>query len=320
MAVKILGTGRGIPKNYMTNDDIAKLVDTSDEWIKTRVGIEKRHLVENESTTSMAIEAAKNAMENAGVQPEEIDLVLLATVTNDKVVPNTACVLQAELGLKNAIAIDINSACAGFVVALNTAIAYFKAGIYKTALIIGAETLSKIVDWTDRTTCVLFGDGSGAAVVRADDSALTDFVQGSDGTKGGALDRGTWGVVNPFVKNDAKVPGLYMDGQAVYKFAVKIVPKCIEELLERNNLDKSEIKYYIVHQANLRIIQTAIKRLGEPEGKFPVNVDRYGNTSSASIPILLDELNRDGKIQRGDKIIFCGFGGGLSWAATLVTW
>lgn len=320
MCIRITGTGRSLPENFMTNDDLAEIVETSDEWIKSRVGIERRYIVKSETTTSMAADAALKAIENAKISPLDIDLIIVASVTNDKVTPSTACQVQDIIGAKNAMAFDLNSACSGFVVALNTAMAYFKAGIYKKALLIGAETLSKIVDWSDRSTCVLFGDGAGAAIAEADESVMTDLVQGTDGSRGKALDMNGMPINNPFVKNEISSGGLYMDGQAVFKFAVKIVPKCVNKLCEDNNIDKSDIKYYVLHQANSRIIQTVAKRLGEPEEKFPVNVDRYGNTSGASVPILLDELNRDGKLVKGDRIILCGFGGGLSWGAALIQW
>lgn len=320
MCIRITGTGRSLPENFMTNDDLAEIVDTSDEWIKSRVGIERRYIVKNETTTSMAADAALKAIENAGISPLDIDLIIVASVTNDKVTPSTACQVQDIVGAGNAMAFDLNSACSGFVVALNTAMAYFKAGIYKKALLIGAETLSKIVDWSDRGTCVLFGDGAGAAIAEADEGVMTDLVQGTDGSRGKALDMNGMPINNPFVKSEIIGGGLFMDGQAVFKFAVKIVPKCVNQLCENNNIDKSDIKYYVLHQANSRIIQTVAKRLGEPEDKFPVNVNRYGNTSGASVPILLDELNRDGKLAKGDKIILCGFGGGLSWGAALIEW
>lgn len=320
MCVKILGTGRSLPDKCLTNDDIAKIVDTSDEWIKSRVGIEKRHIAENETTTSMAADAAKKALIDAKVNAEDIELIIVASVTGDNAVPATACQVQDIIGATNAMAFDINSACAGFDVALNTVIAYFGAGIYKTALIIGAETLSGIVDWEDRSTCVLFGDGAGAAVVQYSEDGLADFIQGADGGRGAALNKPNAPVKNPFKKGTDKEIGLYMDGQAVFKFAVKTVPQCIEELLKKNNLEKDDIKYYIIHQANKRIIQSVAKRMGESEHKFPSNVSKYGNTSGASIPILLDEMNENKMLNPGDKIILCGFGGGLSWGATLIKW
>lgn len=320
MCVKILGTGRSLPDKCLTNDDIAKIVDTSDEWIKSRVGIETRHIAENETTTSMAADAAKKALIDAKVNAEDIELIIVASVTGDNAVPATACQVQDIIGATNAMAFDINSACAGFDVALNTVIAYFGAGIYKTALIIGAETLSGIVDWEDRSTCVLFGDGAGATVVQYSEDGLADFIQGADGGRGAALNKPNAPVKNPFKKDADKETGLYMDGQAVFKFAVKTVPQCIEELLKKNNLEKDDIKYYIIHQANKRIIQSVAKRMGESEDKFPSNVSKYGNTSGASIPILLDEMNENKMLNPGDKIILCGFGGGLSWGATLIKW
>ncbi|MGN9019147.1 beta-ketoacyl-ACP synthase III [Lachnospiraceae bacterium HCP1S3_C3] len=320
MCVKILGTGKSLPDKCLTNDDIAKIVDTSDEWIKSRVGIETRHIAENETTTSMAADAAKKALIRAKVNAGDIELLIVASVTGDNAVPATACQVQDIIGATNAMAFDINSACAGFDVALNTVIAYFGAGIYKTALIIGAETLSGIVDWEDRSTCVLFGDGAGAAVVQYSEDGLADFIQGADGGRGAALNKPNAPVKNPFKKGTDKETGLYMDGQAVFKFAVKTVPQCIEELLKKNNLEKDDIKYYIIHQANKRIIQSVAKRMCESEDKFPSNVSKYGNTSGASIPILLDEMNENKMLNPGDKIILCGFGGGLSWGATLIKW
>lgn len=320
MCVKILGTGRSLPDKCLTNDDIAKIVDTTDEWIKSRVGIETRHIAENETTTSMAADAAKKALIDAKVNAEDIELIIVASVTGDNAVPATACQVQDIIGATNAMAFDINSACAGFDVALNTVIAYFGAGIYKTALIIGAETLSGIVDWEDRSTCVLFGDGAGAAVVQYSEDGLADFIQGADGGRGAALNKPNAPVKNPFKTSADKETSLYMDGQAVFKFAVKTVPQCIEELLKKNNLEKDDIKYYIIHQANKRIIQSVAKRMGESEDKFPSNVSKYGNTSGASIPILLDEMNENKMLNPGDKIILCGFGGGLSWGATLIKW
>lgn len=320
MCVKILGTGRSLPDKCLTNDDIAKIVDTTDEWIKSRVGIETRHIAENETTTSMAADAAKKALADAKLNAEDIELIIVASVTGDNAVPATACQVQDIIGATNAMAFDINSACAGFDVALNTVIAYFGAGIYKTALIIGAETLSGIVDWEDRSTCVLFGDGAGAAVLQYSEDGQADFIQGADGRRGAALNKPNAPVKNPFKKGEDKETGLYMDGQAVFKFAVKTVPQCIEELLKKNNLEKDDIKYYIIHQANKRIIQSVAKRMGESEEKFPSNVSKYGNTSGASIPILLDEMNENKMLNPGDKIILCGFGGGLSWGATLIKW
>lgn len=320
MCICIKGTGSSLPENFMSNDDLAKLVDTSDEWIRSRVGIETRYIVKEETTTSMAADAAKKALDNAGVSAKDIELIIVASLTSDKIVPSTACRIQNILGAENAMAFDVNSACSGFVVAFNTAMAYFKSGMYKRALLVGVETLSKIVDWSDRSTCVLFGDGAGAAVVEYDEEGEAYFVQGADGSRGKALDKDSMPINNPFVQNEKAGTGLYMDGQAVYKFAVKIIPECVNKLCESSGIVKSDIKYYVLHQANKRIIQTAAKRLGEPQEKFPVNVDKYGNTSAASIPILLDEMNREGKFEDGDRVVICGFGGGLSWAAALIRW
>ena len=304
MYTKIVGTGSYLPKKVLTNDDIAQLVDTNDEWIRERTGIQSRHIVEDETTVTMASMAAKDALENANLQPEDIDLIIVATVSADNLLPSTACSVQKELGAVNATAFDINAACSGFLFALNTADAYIKTGMYKNALLIGVETLSKIVDWNDRGTCILFGDGAGAAVVAASETpGILAGIQGADGA-GGDL---TPGYVS-------------MEGQSVFKFAVKKVPECIDEVLNKAGKNIDDVELFVLHQANLRILTSISKRKKIPMDKIPVNLDTCGNTSAASVPILLDKVNKEGKIKENDLILLAGFGAGLTWGAALIQW
>lgn len=320
MTAKIIGTGSALPNKIVTNDDLAQIMDTSDEWIRTRTGIVSRHIAGGKETAAaLAAEAGKKAMENCGLGGEEIELVLVATCSAEDYFPNLGCQVQEKLGLTNCVGMDLNAACSGFLFALNTAYAYIKAGVYRTVLVIGTETLSKIVNWDDRSTCVLFGDGAGACVVRAEETGIADFVQHSDGGMGGVLTAKAASAKTP-AQLEAPMDLLYMDGQAVFKFAVKKVPECIEEILDRNQVERGQIKYFILHQANKRIIQSVAKRLKIQEDRFPVNLEGKGNTSAASIPILLDELNRAGKLQKGDKLILSGFGAGLTWGASLLEW
>lgn len=325
MDIKIKGTGSAVPKLRVTNDDLSRLMDTSDEWIRTRTGIEARHLAVEETTTGLAVEAAGQALENAGLKPEELDIIIAASVTADKLLPNLSCEVQSALGASNAVAFDINAACSGFLFALNTARMYLAGGNYRNALVIGAETLSKIMDWSDRRTCVLFGDGAGAAVVTAEESSaekggIISMLQGSDGARGMVLNCNNRPVNNPFVKNDASLSYVFMNGQEVYKFAVKTVPEAIREVVEQSGFSMDEIDWFILHQANLRIIESVAKRLHQPMEKFPTNLQECGNISAASVPILLDSVNKRGMIKKGDKIVLAGFGAGLTWGATVLVW
>jgi len=295
-------------------------MDTSDEWISTRTGIRQRRLVKEETTAGMSIEAGRRALEAAGVTPKELDMIVVGTLTGDYLTPSTACEVQAALGAVNAVAFDINAACSGFLFSLHTVNAYIHSGMCRTALVIGVETLSKIVDWSDRSTCVLFGDGAGAAVVRTDEKGLVAYDQGTDGEKGKYLSCLGRSNNNPLVHTEMALSYVKMDGQEVYKFAVTYVPNSIRKVLRETGLEPQEIKYYLLHQANLRIIQSVAKRLGVEEEKFPITLDRYGNISAASVPILLDEVNRKGLLSKGDKIIMSGFGGGLTWGTCLLEW
>ena len=321
MGTRIIGTGSSLPATIVTNDDLAKIMDTSDEWISTRTGIRERHLVREETTTSMSVEAARRAMENAGVTSEEIDLIIVGTLSADCVTPACACEVQAQIGAVNAVAFDINAACAGFMFALNIANAYLQTGIYRTALILGAETLSKIMDWNDRSTCVLFGDGAGAAVVRTEEKAgLLAFDQGSDGVRGKVLACHNRSNNNPLTETSKELEYVHMDGQEVYKFAVTAVPHSLQKTIQAAGLTVEDIDYFALHQANIRILQSVAKRLKVSEDKFPISLDHCGNISAASVPILLDEMNRKGMLKPGMKIAMSGFGGGLTWASAVIEW
>ncbi len=340
--MRIIGTGSALPQTVISNDDLAAIMDTSDEWISSRTGIKTRHLVAEETTTSMALEAAKRALASAQIAPEELDLIIAGTVSPDYLFPTLSCELQAKLGAVNATAFDLSAGCSGFLFALATADAYLHTGKYRTALLIGAETLSKLMDWDDRSTCVLFGDGAGAAVVQLDDEHPIAVVQGSDGASGMALYCRNRASAHPFLKKDAQAAtaeeaeqvaegtavcelknGLgytHMDGQAVYKFAVKTVPAAIHQVLDQAELTADDISLFFLHQANLRIIESVAKRLKQPMDKFPTNLAECGNSSAASIPILLDQVAREGRIHKGDKIVLSGFGAGLTWGACVITW
>ncbi len=329
MIAKIRGTGSYIPEYSMDNHKLAEIVDTNDAWVQERTGIVRRHIVQDETTVSMAVTAAQHALENAGVTAEEIDLLIVSTVSSNRILPCTACEVQKELEAVNATCFDINAACTGFLFALNTANAYMEAGICRKALLIGSESLSNLVNWSDRGTAILFGDGAGAAVVEAQEGKFPPTVTHSNGAKGYALE-----MNNRYTKLQSALPGqntdeqlmlpadtyIQMDGQEVFKFAVRSVPKVIEEVLIQCDLSPGDIDYFILHQANKRIVEGVASRLKEDVSKFPMNLMECGNTSSASIPILLDELNRNGTLQPGMKLVLAGFGAGLSWGATYMEW
>lgn len=320
MTSRIIGTGSCLPETVVTNDDLSKIMETSDEWITSRTGIRERRLAKEETTASMAAAAAQKAIQDAGLTAQDIDLILVGTITADYVTPSVACEIQAAIGAVKAVAFDINAACSGFMFALNTAHAYLQSGLAKTALVLGVETLSKIMDWNDRSTCVLFGDGAGAAVVRADETGLLSFDQGSDGAKGMVLSCPARTNNNPLIETDQQLKYVYMDGQEVYKFAVKIVPDSIQKAVEKAGIGMEDVKYFVLHQANIRILQSVSKRLKVDMDRFPVSLDHCANTSAASVPILLDEMNRKGMLQRGDKIVMSGFGGGLTWGTSVLEW
>lgn len=321
MIGKICGTGSYAPSKVWDNHDLSKMVETSDEWIRERTGVVRRHIITEEDTTvSMAAKAASAAMENGNVKPEEIDLIIVSTISSNIILPCAACDVQKEIGAYNATCFDLNAACTGFVFAYNTAQAYIASGVCETALIIGSESLSNLTDWSDRGTCILFGDGAGAAILKKDEGNLYPAVSHSDGTKGSALTCDS--RHGSYAKGQSADENTYMrmDGQGVFKFAVKKVPEAIRELLENAELEIAEVDWFILHQANKRIVEAVAKRLQVPLDKFPMNLEEYGNTSSASIPILLDEMNRKGMLRKGQKVILAGFGAGLSWGASLLEW
>lgn len=320
MAVRITGTGSYLPEKEVSNDELARYIDTSDEWISSRTGIRCRRIAIDETTTMMAAEAGRKALMMAGKAAEDVELILVATVSGDYGTPSEACMVQAELGADNAVAFDINAACSGFVYALNVAKLYIDSGTCKNALVIGAETLSKILDWTDRTTCVLFGDGAGAAFVEASDTGIISMVQGSIGKKGMVLNFKNRDNHSLFTEEPAQMDYLHMDGTEVYKFAVRQVPKCLIEAINKSGLTVDDIDYFVLHQANVRIIESVAKRLNVSIDKFPMSLAYTGNMSAASVPAILDILVHSGKLKRGDKIAMSAFGGGLTYAATVIEW
>ncbi len=320
MTTKIIGIGSYVPDTVVTNQDLMKFLDTDDAWIRERTGICERRVSKDMGTCGLAIEAAKRAIDDAGIDPKEIDLIVLATSSGDRAFPAAAMDVQAAIGAVNAVGFDITAACSGFIFGLHIAHSFFAAGIYKTALIIGAETLSKVVDWTDRGTCILFGDGAGATVVRASETGIIRTLMGSDGTKGWTLECQARNLGNCVNGIKPELGFMKMDGKEVFKFAVRKVPEIVAQILEDAQMDPEEIKYFVLHQANFRILEAASRRLKVPMDRIPVNIDRYGNTSAASVPILLDELKRDGKLERGDKLVLAGFGSGMTWGATLLEW
>lgn len=323
MAIRIIGTGSYLPKKVADNHFLSTIVDTDDEWIRQRTGIKERHLSNGkEGTTYMATHAAEAALENAGITADELDMIIVATVSADTYVPSTSCQVQGAIGAIRATCFDLNAACSGFLFAMNTAYAYIEMGMAKTILIIGAETLSREVDWSDRSSCILFGDGAGAAIMRQEEGkgGLIASVTGSDGSQGDVLTCKGRGIRNPFHQSKRKKDYLRMEGQAVFRFAVTMVPRCIKQILKKTGYDTEDIKFFVLHQANVRILELIAKRLKVDIDKFPMNLDHYGNTSSASIPILLDELNRNNLLEPGDKIVLSGFGGGLTWGAVLIEW
>lgn len=318
MSFRVLGTGSYAPPKVVTNDDLSQFLDTSDEWIQQRVGVKERRFSVNETAAEMAAKAAQAAIENSGVDPDEIDLILLATITGESQVPSTACVTQKLLGL-NCMALEVNAACSAFDFALETVAGYFARGKVRKAIVIGTERMSRILDFTDRGTAVIFGDGAGALVLEAGENYVDSvfYVQGNEDVIGCALPVGN----SPYYeRGQEKKPLAYMDGQATFKFAVNAIVKDCNELVKRNNLTYDDIAFIVPHQANMRIIDFASRKLKVPMEKFSVNIDKYGNTSSASIPMMLDDLNRAGKLKRGDLLLLPAFGGGLASACCLLKW
>lgn len=319
MTGKIYGTGSWAPPKVWDNNDLARMVDTSDEWIRERTGVVQRHIAEeNEDTVTMASRAAQRALEDADMKAEEIDLIIVATISPTEIMPCVACGVQDKIGAENATCFDLNGACTGSLLALNTAQAYLSQGIYQTALVIGTEKLSGLTDWTDRGTCILFGDGAGAVVLKAEENGRYAQVTHSIGKKGEVLTLRSRNQIQYETDPKAKETYIQMNGKEVFTFAVSKVPEAVKNLLSREKVPREDIRYYLLHQANERIIRSAARRIGEDISKFPMNMDRYGNTSSASLLILLDEMKKSGRLQRGDKLVLAGFGGGLTYGASLI--
>ncbi len=319
MYSKIIGTGSYLPAKVLTNSDLEKIVETSHDWIVSRSGIHERHIAaDNELTSDLALQASLRAIEAAAISAEEIDLVIVATTTPDQVFPSTACILQDKLGIKNhCAAFDMQAVCGGFVYAMNTADLYIRGGQAKTVLVVGAEVLSRILDWSDRTTCVLFGDGAGAVVLRASKTpGIVASKLHADGSHRGML-KADGNIRNGEVQGD---PFIKMEGKAVFKFAVKVLSEVAEEVLEESNLQDSDIAWLVPHQANIRIMEATAKKLGLSMDNVIVTVATHGNTSAASIPLALDTAVRDGRIKAGQNILLEAVGGGFTWGAVLIKW
>lgn len=320
--MRITGTGSALPDRKVMNAELAAVVETSDEWIRERTGIGQRHISTGETVVSLAVKAALAALEQAQKTAAEVDLILLATCSPEALLPCSACQVQAQLGAVNALAFDLNAACSGFLFALATANAYLQTGTYRNALVIGSEVLSKLIDWTDRTTCILFGDGAGAVFLESSGAGgLLGSALHSDGGKGQVLACRERSLQNPYYQEEAmEACHVQMNGQEVYRFATRQVPVCIGEAVEAAGLSVDDIDLFVLHQANVRIIDAVAKRLGVDRSKFPTNLERVGNMSSASIPVLLDELNRAGRLHRGDRVVLAGFGAGLTYGACVLAW
>ena len=317
MSFRVLGTGKMVPSRVVTNDELSAFVDTSDEWISQRVGVRERHVCTTETTADLAYGAAQQALEMSGVAPAELDMIICATVSGDDVSPSLACAVQAKLGAV-CPAMDVNAACSGFIYMLDTAAGFFARGKAKKILVIGAERLSRIVDWTDRNTCVIFGDGAGAMVLGAGDAYLASklYARGNDTIIRIPLHGGS----SPFYENELPRPFIYMNGQETFKFAVNAMCTDLMEVTAAAGIAPEEVAWVVPHQANGRIVDSAAKKLTIPTERFCKNMDKYGNTSAASIPILVDEINREGKLKDGDYLALCSFGGGLSSAACIIRW
>ncbi len=320
----ISGLGISIPDKVLTNRDLEKMIDTTEEWIRTRTGILERRIAGDEQTTlDLCIEAGENALKDAGVDAANLDLIIVATVTPDMLFPATACLLQDKLGAKNAAAFDLEAGCSGFVYGLVTGAQYISSGAYSRVLVVGAEILSRITDWEDRNTCVLFGDGAGACVLEpVEKGGLLGFDLGSDGAGGHFLDLPAGGSRLPASRDTVarRLHYIRMDGNQVFKFAVKAMGRAALKALDMAKLSSDDIDLFIPHQANKRIIDAAGRKLGLPEEKVFMNLEKYGNTSGASIPLALYEAVGEGRINQGDIVVLSGFGAGLSWAAAVIEW
>jgi 3-oxoacyl-[acyl-carrier-protein] synthase-3 len=322
--VSITGVGSNVPERVMTNDELSELVDTSDEWIVVRTGIRERRIArENEALSDMALPAARAALDMAGVAPSDLDLVIVATVTPDMAFPATAAIMADELGAREAAAYDLSAGCTGFMYAVAQAYGMLAGGICRRALVVGGDVLSKIVDWSDRTTCIVFGDGAGAVVLeRVEHGGFLGFELGADGSGGMQLYLPAGGSRTPTSAETLAENGhfVHMNGREVFKFATRVLVSSAQQLLDRLGLTVDDVDVYVPHQANVRIIKHAVEKLGIPEEKVVVNVDRYGNTSSGSIPLALAEAVREHRIEKGDIVLMTGMGAGLTWGSGVIEW
>ncbi|RJX40836.1 ketoacyl-ACP synthase III [Paenibacillus pinisoli] len=323
--VGIIGTGKYVPERILTNQQLEQMVETNDEWIVTRTGIKERRMAAaTEATSDLAYEAAKRAIEAAGLTAEDIDLIIVSTITPDMFFPSTACLLQTKLGASKAAAFDLSAACSGFIYGLATASNMIATGMYKHVLVVGAETLSRITDYTDRNTCILFGDGAGAVVLGQveEGRGFRSFELGADGSGGELLKVSGGGSRMPSSEQSIseKQHYIHMAGNDVFKFAVRIMGSAAEDALAKAGLAKEDVDLLIPHQANIRIIQSALNRLNLPEEKAMINLDKYGNMSAASIPVALAEAVEQNRVKEGDTLVFVGFGGGLTWGASVLVW
>jgi len=320
----ITGWGKYLPDKIMTNEDLEEIVDTSDEWIRSRTGIKQRYIAdENETTSDLAFEAAKEALNNANLDAKDLDMIIVATVTPDMPFPATSCILEDRLGADHAATLDIEAGCSGFVYGVSVANQFIATGMYDNILVVGSETLSKIMDWEDRNTCVLFGDGAGAAVLQpVDKGGFLSFDLGSDGSGGESLYMPGGGSLNPASEETVKdrLHYIKMEGNQVFKFAVKRMGQASLDVLEKANYKAEDVDLFIPHQANTRIISAAAKRLNLDDDEVYVNLPEYGNTSSASVPIAMAEAKDNGLIKNGDKIVLVAFGAGLTWASAFIEW
>ena len=318
----IKGIGAYTPSKIVTNDDLSKIVETSDEWIRSRTGIKERRISQGEDTSYMGIKASEKAIELANLQREDIDLIVFSTCTPDMFIPSSACIVQKEMGLKNAVAFDLNAACSGFVYGIDVARSLMKTNNYKNALVIGSENLSKVINWEDRKTCVLFADGAAAVVLsKSESEGIIDSICKSYGDNGEFLSIGGRDIKNPFMdKSISKYQYLDMDGSEIFKFATSSVISSIKDILQKNNMTIDDIDYIVPHQANVRIIEYVAKKLKTSMDKFYMNIDTYGNTSSASIPLALNEMYNKGILQKGQNLLLVGFGGGLTYGSCLIKW
>ncbi len=325
MGSRITATGAGLPEKVVGNDELGRMLEgIDDEWVFRRTGIHERRIAVDENTSDLAVKAAREVLERSGSDPKDVDLIVAASITPDYHTPNLASMVQRALGADNAVCFGVSAACSGFVFALSIADKYVSAGLSKKAIVIGAEVLSKAADWSDKNTCILFGDGAAAVMLEeSDKSCILGEELGSKGDKSHVLVNGAYPAANAFNQTEslsAKDAYIYMDGLEVFSFATKKLTASIQNVLKDKDLTMDDIKYVVSHQANSRIIEVVAKKLGVSMDKFYLNLERFGNTSSASIPICLNELNEKGELQKGDRLIISGFGGGLTWGTMLIEW